>query len=242
MYRLVIGDVARPRSAPAPGASVTLARLCARRVTRRSSTGICWPLGQLERLAREVVALLLVGRLEARDLREVGEVARVLLVLRAVHRRVVGDGDDEPAVRARHREIHERVGGDVEPDVLHRDQRALAGIGDAGALLQRDLLVGRPQAADGQARPLRVGLDGLEDLRRRRSRIGVRGADAGVDRPARDGLVSQQYFVRHVHPHDRGPQFRLAISRSFDARARPPEMGGQRPAGISLTARSPARI
>ena len=155
------------------------------------------PFGQLEGLAGEVVALLLVGRLEAGNLREVREIARVLLVLRAVHRRVVGDGDDEPAVRARDRDIHERVGGDVEPDVLHRDQCALAGVGDAYALLQRDLLVGRPQAADGEARPLRVGLDGLEDLRRRRSRIRVGGADAGVDRPSRNGLVSQQYFVRH---------------------------------------------
>jgi hypothetical protein len=57
---------------------------------------------QLEGLAREVVALLLVGRFQAGHHRKVGEVARVLLVLRTVHRRVVGHHHHQPAMRARH--------------------------------------------------------------------------------------------------------------------------------------------
>ena len=82
------------------------------------------PLGELERLAREGERLGGVGRLEHGNAGERGVVARVLLVLRRVHAGVVGDEDDEAAAHAGVREREERVGGDVEPDVLHRDEHA----------------------------------------------------------------------------------------------------------------------
>ena len=83
--------------------------------------------GHVERVPRHVVGFLLVRRLEADDPREVGVVARVLLVLGAVHARVVGDDDDQPAVDRDDRRVHERIGGDVEADVLHRRHRPAPG-------------------------------------------------------------------------------------------------------------------
>ena len=56
-------------------------------------TGTLQPLGEVEGLAGHVVGFLVVGRLEARDLGELGVEAAVLLVLGAVHARIVGDDD-----------------------------------------------------------------------------------------------------------------------------------------------------
>jgi len=54
------------------------------------------PLGEVERITGCVIHLLVVGRLDARDEREFRVQAGVLLVLRGVHRGVVGDVDDFP--------------------------------------------------------------------------------------------------------------------------------------------------
>ena len=100
--------------------------------------------GDVEGLPGHVVGFLMVGGLEAGDLGELGIEAAVLLVLGAVHAGVVGGDDDQPAVGPGEGRVHERVGGDVETDVLHRDQGPLAGEGDAQGLLVGHFLVDRP--------------------------------------------------------------------------------------------------
>ena len=50
----------------------------------------------------------------------------------------------EAAVRPGERGAHERVGGHVQADVLHRDQGPLAGERGAEGLLEGRLLVHRP--------------------------------------------------------------------------------------------------
>ncbi len=170
----------------------TAERLCARRVTRRTITGSLSSLGQLEGLDRQVVALLLVARLEAGDEGELGVDAAVLLVLAGVHPRVVRDRQHEAAVGAGHRRVHERVGGHVEADVLHADQRPLAGPAHAERLFVGHLLVGAPEGVDARRCPgsaarrtRRSRWTGCRGSRRRRS--GRRGSRPGRSPRRREG-------------------------------------------------------
>ncbi len=84
---------------------------------------------------------------------------------------------------------HQRIGGDVEADVLHRRERANAGERRADRHVERDLLVGRPLGVDlvgGEAR------EGFEDLGRRRAGIGGGDPHARLPGAARDRLVAHQ--------------------------------------------------
>ena len=110
-------------------------------------------LGQVEGLPGHVVRLLMVGRLEAEDLGELDVEAAVLLVLRAVHAGIVGADDQEAAVGPGDGGVHERVGGDVEADVLERDEGPLSGEGGAEGLFVGDLLVHRPDGREGLGLP-----------------------------------------------------------------------------------------
>ena len=148
-------------------------------------------LGKVEGLADLVVGFLLVRGLEEGDLREDAEVAAVLLVLARVHRGVVGDDHDQPAVRAGDGRVHERVGGDIEPDVLHAGHRALAGERHAERLLHGRLFVAAPGGADAQRAGLGRLLDVFRDLGRGRAGVGVHAGDPGVDRRLRHRLVAQ---------------------------------------------------
>jgi hypothetical protein len=78
-------------------------------------------LAELVRLLDHGAGLGGVGGLDQRHLAHLREVAAVLLVLRGVHARVVRDQDDEPGVGTGVGKDHERVRGDVQADMLHRD-------------------------------------------------------------------------------------------------------------------------
>ncbi len=158
-------------------------------------------LGQLEGGTGHVVAFLLRGRLEARDEREVRVHAAVLLVLAGVHAGIVGDRDDQAAFDAGDGRVHKRVGGDIEANVLERDQRASSGVADAEGLLEGDLFVGRPcvgHASLSCARHfVRLATDELEDFGGGRSRIGEGSAEAGVNCGEGDGFVAKQWTSLH---------------------------------------------
>ena len=101
-------------------------------------------LAVVEGLPRHVVGVLLGRRLEAGDLGELGVPAGVLLVLRAVHPRVVGHRADQAPVDPGRGGVYEGVRRHVEAHVLHRDQRPAARVGHAEGLLVGHLLVGGP--------------------------------------------------------------------------------------------------
>ena len=84
------------------------------------------------------------------------------------------------------RGAEKRIGGDVEADVLHRDQRPRAAISHADADFERDFFVRRPLglAAD-------VGKV-FENFRRRRAGIAGAQRHAAVQRGQRDGAVAAQ--------------------------------------------------
>jgi hypothetical protein len=114
-----------------------------------------------------------------------------------VHAGIVGADHDQPAVRPGDGRIHERVGGDVETDVLEGDHGPLAGERDAKGLLVGRFLVDRP---DGRELPAAFGGPDqvFQDLRGWRPGIGVGGREPGVDGAQGDGFVAEKNLVFHV--------------------------------------------
>ena len=152
--------------------------------------------GVVERLADHVVRLLRRRGVEHRQLRILREGARILLGLRGDRAGIVGDEHDHAALHADVREAHQRVGGDVQADLLHRHQRALAGVRRAGGHLERDLFVYGPLDVDVARARLR---DRLEHLGRGRAGIAGHNADARADRAEADGGVAHQQFFHCNH-------------------------------------------
>jgi hypothetical protein len=157
-------------------------------------------LAQLEGEAREVERLLRIGGLQHRNRRELAEQARVLLVLRAVDARVVADHQHQAPVHTDVGHRHQRVGRDVQADVLHRRERACSGEGGPDGHVAGHLL-GR--------RPLRVHVLGrvlgqaLEDLGARRPGVGRRHPNARLPGTPCDRLV----------PHHRAQGSTLGTAR-----------------------------
>ncbi|MPN18453.1 hypothetical protein SDC9_165813 [bioreactor metagenome] len=93
---------------------------------------------------RKILGFLRVGGLKHRQLRRLGVMAGILLVLRAMHSRVVGYAYDHTAVYAGVGECEQRVGRDVEPDVLHAAEAALSGKRRAAGGFHGNLFVRSP--------------------------------------------------------------------------------------------------
>ncbi len=153
-------------------------------------------LGQVERLPGHIIRFLVVGGLVAEDLGELDVVAAVLLVLRAVHARVVGADDEEAAVGPGDGGVHEGIRGDVEADVLERDEGPLPGERNAEGFLVGDLLVHRPDGRKG------LGLRGqahevLQDLGRGGAGIGISRREARMGGPQGHGFVSEEDLTGH---------------------------------------------
>ena len=136
----------------------------------------------------EIARFLRVGRLQHGDFGEAGELARILLVLRGMHARVIGDDDDQAGHRADIGERHQRIGGDIQADVFHGDDGARPGQRSSRRHLQRHFLVGRPLAID-----FGLMLDQVfQDLGGRRARIPARHRHTGLIRPTRNGFIAGQ--------------------------------------------------
>jgi len=149
------------------------------------------PLREVEGGLRHVVCLLLVRRLEGRHEGEFPVEARILFVLRRVHRGVVGCHDHQPAVGSGHRRVDEGVGRHVQPHVFHADQRALAGERHAERLLHGCLFVRRPRAVHVALRSQGMLLDVFRDFGRGCARIGIDTRQSRVERPQCEGFVSE---------------------------------------------------
>ena len=142
-------------------------------------------LADLERGPRELLCLLGIAWLQHRDLRQPRVVPVVLLVLGAEHAGIIG-GDDHQA--ATHSDIgsgDQGIGGDVQANVLHRDQRPGAGQGGAERYLKCHLLIWRPFSLD-----LRVLDQGFQDLGGGCAWVGGGNKHAGLKCPPGDGLIA----------------------------------------------------
>ena len=152
-------------------------------------------LRELERLLDHLIRLRDARRIEARHLCEARERARVLLRLRRDRPRIVGDEHDHAARDAEIREAHERIGRDVQPDLLHRHEGARPRIRRTRRRLEPRLLVRRPLDVH---EPVPVlPRDRLEHFRRRRARIAAHEIHACRERAESDGLIAHQ--IRFLH-------------------------------------------
>ena len=142
-------------------------------------------LGDVEGVAEHVLGFLRVRRLQHGDLDERRVVAVVLLVLRAVHARIVGGDEDHAAVDAHVGVGEDRVGSHVQTDMLHRGHRAHAAHRRADRRLHGDFLVRRPFGVD-----FFVCSRVFQDLRAGRARIGRSERHARLPGAARDGFVA----------------------------------------------------
>ena len=101
-------------------------------------------LGKLERLRHHVLRLLRTRGIEHGDFREQREQTRVLLGLRRVQSRIIGDDQDQAAHDTDIGRGKRRISRDIEAYLLHRDRGALARIGGCKSSLQGHLFVGGP--------------------------------------------------------------------------------------------------
>ncbi len=149
--------------------------------------------GEFERTDQEVVALLRVRRFEHRYSGRDCIAAVVLLILAGGHAGIIGADDHQSAGRAGIGDREERIGGDVESDMLHRDQRTAVCKGDADADFESGLFIRSPL---GGAAPL---AEFVEDLRRRRAGITDAEIHAAVESGHRDGLIAaRKYSLSHI--------------------------------------------
>ena len=144
-------------------------------------------LAQLEGESGQVLRLLAIGRLEARELAKAGIVPVVLLVLGTESAGIVGADQHQARPYASVGERHHAVGGDVHANVFHRRQCTSAGKRGADSGIQRDLFVGGPFGHHASVlrqcgHDLRAGGAGISS--------GVR--DASLPCPQRDGLISRK--------------------------------------------------
>ena len=127
-----------------------------------------------------------ISWLEHRDAREGGVIARVLLVLRGEHRRVVCGQDDEPGVDARVTGAQQRVRRDIDADVLHRHEATRTTHRASERDLEGDLLVGRPFTGK-----LLIFGGVFRDFRTGGSRIAGNKTDACFIQASGNSLVAQ---------------------------------------------------
>ena len=107
-----------------------------------------------------------VRRLQHGQLSGLGIIAGILLVLRAVHTRVIGNADNHAGVDTGVGDGEQWVGRNVQAHVLHAAEAPLAAHGRAESGLNGDLFIGRPLGVD-----LRVLGGALGDLRAGRTGI-----------------------------------------------------------------------
>ncbi len=138
-----------------------------------------------------VLGFLAVGRLQHGHLGELGVIAVVLLVLGGVQAGVVGADQDQPPVDAAVGNAQKRVGGHVDPHVLHGRQGPAAGHGGPYGRFQGHLFVGRPFRHDFG---LGASPQDFQDLGRGRAGVGAGIDHAGLERPQGYGFIAGKQF------------------------------------------------
>ena len=157
------------------------------------------PLGEGEGIFGHLIGLLLCRGFECGDHGELAVETGVLLVLRRVHRGVVGGHDNHAAVDTGHGGIDEGVGGDVHPDMFHAHHAAASGVGHAQRRLHGGLLVGAPRAVYAVRAGGRGVLYVFGYLRTRGPGIGIYPLYPRMQGSLGNSFVAQQqFYLRHI--------------------------------------------
>ena len=174
---------------------------------------------------REFIGLLdhVIGFLDgtgikAGQLAEIRIVPCVLLCLRGNGARIVSDQNDHAALDADIFQAHQRIGGNIEANLLHGDQDSGARVGGAGRHFHGGLFI------DG---PFHICVlcpvfgDRFQGFGGRRSRIARRQVHTCRDGPAGNGRISHEelcmhvYFLSQLRPGPLNPSGRSAFVLFF---------------------------
>ena len=142
-------------------------------------------LGHLEGVFGEGKRFGRIGGIEHGNMRGAGIKARILLILRGVHARVIGRENHETAVDARVGSGEQGVGGHVDAHVLHAREHAAASGACAQANFHGDFLIRAPFGI--YAGLLRERFHGFG---RRRAGVCHANSGASLPRAARNRLVA----------------------------------------------------
>ncbi len=121
--------------------------------------------------------------------------AGILLILRGMHTGVIRDRDHETAVDAGVSGGIERVGRDIQADVLHRRKCSCTCEGCAQCGLNGDLFIRCPFRID-----FVVLRNCFGDLCRGRAGIAGRKPAAGLIESAREGFIAKHQFFHIITP------------------------------------------
>ena len=128
-----------------------------------------------------VVCLLLVRRFQKRKQREFTIVTAILLILRRMLRRVVGNYQHQTTIHARDCRVHKRVGAGVQSHVLHTDDGTFARIRHAKSGFVGRLFVAAPFRTDVLFARIFRFLDKFSYFSRRSSRICIHTRNSCVN-------------------------------------------------------------
>ena len=133
---------------------------------------------------QEIVGFLAVGGFKHGDGGGDRVAAVVLFILAGSHAGIVGGDDDQTARSTAVSDGEERVGGDVQTDMFHRDQTAAVGISTADRHFESGLFVGSPFGRAAQLTEF------IKDLGGGGAGIADAPVDSAVISGVGDGLVA----------------------------------------------------
>ena len=120
-------------------------------------------------IRHHIICLLLRRRLHNRDHSKFAIESRILLVLRRVHRGVIGSQHHESAIHTRNGRVDKRIGSHIHTHMFHTYERALTGIRHTQGSLHGRLLIRTPAATHLRCMSLYI----FSNLGRWRTRISI---------------------------------------------------------------------
>ena len=149
--------------------------------------------GKIECIANHGVCLLLCGGFKHRHIGKTSIVARVLFVLRRVHRRVIGCYYYQAAVYACCTHIHKHIGSNIHTHMFHTNHGSATGIGHTQCGFHGSFFVCRPFAVNVSLCCNGRCLYVFCNFCRWSSRIGIYARQTGIYGSLRYGFVAKQY-------------------------------------------------
>ncbi len=162
------------------------------------------PFGQFKGHPGHLPGLPGRGGIEHRNPGQQGHHPAVLLRLGGMGTGIVGGNHHEAAPGAHVGGAHQRVGGHVEPHLLHAHRRPQAGNGRGVGDFEGDLFVHRPLDVGRKAESVPEIGHRRQNLGRRGSGIGRRHRAAAFQQPAGEGFVAEHHLAWFHNTSNKG--------------------------------------
>ena len=143
-------------------------------------------------IRHHVVSFLLGRRFQNRNQGKLAVKTGILLILRRMHRRIIGSQYHYPSVHACNGRIDKCVCTYVHSHVFHADQGAFSYIRNTQCSLHGCFFIGAPAAVQTTFFCYRRVLNIFRNFSRGSSRISIHSRNPRVNGSQRNGLVAQQ--------------------------------------------------